>query len=468
MGVFGIAALPGSDINAAAETYSALFALQHRGQESCGIATSHNGIINFHKDMGLVPDVFDAKQLQALEGNLALGHVNYSAAGGNRRANAQPLVFSHVNGNIAVAHNGNLVNAVSLRRDIERRGGIFHSTSDAEVIAQLIVRERLSADSIEDAVKRTMQYLSGAYSVIMITRNKLIAFRDPNGFRPLCMGEINGSYVFASESCALDAIGAEFIRDVAPGEIIAVENGVVNSIQSGIAARKSACIFEYIYFARPDSVIDGVSVDDSRLEAGRCLARRNTAEADIVIGVPDSGLSAALGFAEESGIPYGIGFIKNRYIGRTFIQPTQGQRQRAVKIKLNAIASAVRGKRVIMVDDSIVRGTTSARIVSLLREAGATEVHMRVSSPPFLHPCFFGTDVPNREMLIAHQHNLEEIREIIGVDSLDYLHLEDLPQIVKGMNLDFCHACFTGDYAVEVPNNIQKEGLEEGVSTCEQ
>lgn len=468
MGVFGIAAAPKSGIDAAAETYSALYALQHRGQESCGIATSHNGIINFHKDMGLVPDVFTAKHLEALPGNLAVGHVNYSASDGNQRVNAQPLVLSHVNGNLAVAHNGALVNGVKLRREIERRGGIFHTTSDSEVIAHLIVRERLSADSIEDAVKRTMQYLSGAYSVVMLSRNKLIAFRDPNGFRPLCMGKIDESIVFASESCALDAIGAEFVRDIEPGEIVTVEDGVVKTMQSGINARKAACVFEYIYFSRPDSVLDGVSVDESRLEAGRCLARRNTVEADVVIGVPDSGLPAALGFAEESGIPYGVGFIKNRYIGRTFIQPSQGQRQRSVKIKLNAIASAVRGKRVIMVDDSIVRGTTCARIVSLLREAGATEVHMRVSSPPFLHPCFFGTDVPDREMLIAHKHDLEEIRQIIGVDSLDYLRLEDLPQTVKGMKLDFCHACFTGDYAVEVPKTVQKQGLEEGVSTCEQ
>ncbi|MBQ3055066.1 MAG: amidophosphoribosyltransferase [Oscillospiraceae bacterium] len=468
MGVFGIAVAPKSEINAAAETYSALFALQHRGQESCGIATSHKGIINFHKDMGLVPDVFTAKHLEALQGNLALGHVNYLTADGNQRVNAQPLVLSHINGNLAVAHNGALVNGLKLRNEMERRGGIFYTTSDAEIIAHLVVRERVWADSIEDAVKRTMQYLSGAYSVIMLSRNKLIAFRDPNGFRPLCMGKIDDSIVFASESCALDAIGAEFVRDIEPGEIVTVENGAVNSMKSGINARKSACVFEYIYFARPDSVIDGVSVDESRKEAGRCLARHNTVDADVVIGVPDSGLSAALGFAEESGIPYGVGFIKNRYIGRTFIQPSQGQRQRSVKIKLNAIAAAVRGKRVIMVDDSIVRGTTCARIVSLLREAGATEVHMRVSSPPFLHPCFFGTDVPDREVLIAHNHNLEEIREIIGADSLDYLHFEDLPQVVKGMNLDFCHACFTGDYSVEVPNKVEKQGLEEGVSTCEQ
>lgn len=468
MGVFGIAAAPNSGINAASETYSALFALQHRGQESCGIATSHKGIIRFHKDMGLVPEVFTAANLEALEGNLAIGHVNYTAAGENKRANVQPLVLSHINGNLAVAHNGGLVNGLKLRREIERHGGIFYTNSDAEIIAQLIVRERVFSDSIEDAVKHTMQYLSGAYSVVMLTRNKLIAFRDPNGFRPLCIGKIDDSIVFASESCALDAIGAEFVRDIEPGEIVSVENGELKTMHCGINGRKSACVFEYIYFARPDSVIDGVSVDESRLEAGRCLARRNTVEADVVIGVPDSGLPAAMGFAEESGIPYGVGFIKNRYIGRTFIQPSQGQRQRSVKIKLNAIASAVRGKRVIMVDDSIVRGTTCARIVSLLREAGATEVHMRVSSPPFLHPCFFGTDVPDREMLIAHNHDLEEIRQIIGADSLDYLRLEDIPKTVEGMKLDFCHACFTGDYAVNVPNKVEKQGLEEGVSTCEQ
>ena len=467
-GVFGIAAAPDDGINAAGETYSALFALQHRGQEACGIATSKNGIITFHKDCGLVPEVFNGENLSTLEGNLAIGHVRYSTTGNTQRVNSQPIVLSHINGNLAVAHNGNLVNAVQLRREIEKRGGIFHTTSDSEVVAHLIVRERLTADSIEHAVKNAMQYLSGAYSMVLLSKNKLIAVRDPNGFRPLCMGRIGKTIMFASETCALDAIGAEFVRDIEPGEIVVVEDGRVQSMKSGIPGRGALCIFEYIYFARPDSVVDGVSVDEARQAAGRCLARRNTAEADVVIGVPDSGLSAALGFAKESGIPYGVGLIKNRYIGRTFIQPSQGQRQRSVRIKLNALEASVSGKRVIMVDDSIVRGTTCARIVSLLREAGATEVHMRVSSPPFLHPCYFGTDVPDRKLLMAHERNLEEIREIIGVDSLDYLRIEDLPETVSGLKIGFCDGCFTGNYAVEVPDSIDKSVLEGVASTREQ
>ncbi len=466
-GVFGIAAAPGDEINAATETYNALFALQHRGQESCGIAVNDNGVINFHKDSGLLPDVFNADIMEKLPGNLAIGHVRYAANSNKQRVNSQPVVLSHVYGNLAIAHNGSLVNSAKLRRDIERTGGIFHTTSDAEVIAHLIIRERMNTDSIEHAIVNAMHLMSGAYSVVIMSQRKLIAMRDPNGFRPLCMGRLGDAVVFASESCAFDAIGAEFVRDIQPGEVVCVENGKVNSIKSGIKARESLCVFEYVYFARPDSVIDGVSVDESRMQAGRCLARHNKNEADIVIGVPDSGLSAALGFAEESGIPYGVGLIKNRYIGRTFIQSSQGQRKRAVRLKLNAMASAVKGKRVIMVDDSIVRGTTCARIVNLLREAGAIEVHMRISSPPFLHPCFFGTDIPDRSMLLAHERSIEEIRDIIGVDSLDYLRIEDLPETVKGLNIGFCHACFTGDYAVEVPDKLSENSLEGGNTTNE-
>lgn len=466
-GVFGIAAAPDENLNAAEETYSALYALQHRGQESCGIAVSNGEKIVFHKDSGLVPEVFNTDNMKDLRGNLAIGHVRYSTTGFAHRVNAQPIVLSHIYGNLAVAHNGNLVNAAQLRRDIENRGGIFHTSNDSEVVAYMIVRERMNADSLEDAIKNTMHYLKGAYSLVVMSQHKLIAVRDPNGFRPLCMGRIGKTIVFASESCAFDAIGAEFIRDVEPGELIVVEDGRVRSIPSGIKAREALCVFEYIYFARPDSVIDGVSVDQSRMAAGRCLARQNKNEADIVIGVPDSGLSAAMGFAQESGIPYGVGLIKNRYIGRTFIQPSQGQRQRSVRIKLNALAATVTGKRVIMVDDSIVRGTTCARIVNLLREAGATEVHMRVSSPPFLHPCFFGTDVPDRSMLMAHNRSVEEIREIIGVDSLDYLRVEDLPETVEGLKVGFCNACFTGDYAIEVPDSIEKSVLEGGAANNE-
>lgn len=466
-GVFGIAGADGEEINAASETYNALFALQHRGQESCGIAANENGVINFHKDSGLVPEVFTEEILQKLPGNMAIGHVRYATTGNKQRVNSLPIVLSHVYGNLAIAYNGSLVNASKLRRDIEKHGGIFHTTNDAEIIAHLIVRERMTTDDIEHAIINAMHLLSGAYSLVIMSQHKLIAVRDPNGFRPLCMGKIGDTIVFASESCAFDAVGAEFVRDIEPGELVCVENGKITSIKSGIEARESLCVFEYVYFARPDSVIDGVSVDESRQEAGRCLARRNKNEADVVIGVPDSGLSAAMGFAEESGIPYAVGLIKNRYIGRTFIQPSQGQRKRAVRLKLNAMASAVKGKRVIMVDDSIVRGTTCARLVNLLREAGAKEVHFRISSPPFLHPCFFGTDIPDRSMLMAHNRSIEEIREIVGVDSLDYLRIEDLPKTVKGLKIGFCHACFTGDYAVEVPNEISENSIEGGITTNE-
>ncbi|NLG53788.1 MAG: amidophosphoribosyltransferase [Clostridiales bacterium] len=458
-GVFGIAAAPDEGIDPAAETYIALFALQHRGQESCGIAVSSNDKIMFHKDTGLVPDVFNEKILSELKGEIAIGHVRYSTTGSMKRVNSQPIVMSHIYGDIAVAHNGNLVNSKELRYEFEKNGCIFHTTNDSEIIAYMIVRERLSTDSIEQAIKNAMKHLSGAYSLVIISGKKLIAVRDPNGFRPLCMGRTGKTVVFASESCAFDAIGAEFIRDIEPGEIVTVEDGRITSLDSGIRAREALCVFEFVYFARPDSIIDGVSVELARQAAGRCLARRNKVEADIVIGVPDSGISAAMGFAKESGIPYGVGLIKNRYIGRTFIQPSQGQRQRAVKIKLNALASAVRGKRVIMVDDSIVRGTTCARIVNLLREAGAVEVHMRVSSPPFMHPCYFGTDVPDRIMLMAHNRSFEEIREILGVDSLDYLTLEDLPETVEGLKCGFCNACFTGDYAVKVSDGLNKDIL---------
>ncbi|MEG2570512.1 MAG: amidophosphoribosyltransferase, partial [Clostridia bacterium] len=406
-------------------------------------------------------------KLRELVGKTAIGHVRYSTMGFAHRVNAQPIVLSHIYGNLAVAHNGNIVNAAELRRDIERGGGIFHTSNDSEIIAYMIVRERMNTDTIEDAIKSAMYALKGAYSLVVMSQRKLIAVRDPNGFRPLCMGRIGKTIVFASESCAFDAIDAEFIRDVLPGEIVVVEDGRVQSVKSGIKAREALCVFEYVYFARPDSTIDGVSVDVARLEAGRCLARHNETEADVVIGVPDSGLSAAMGFAQQSGIPYGVGLIKNRYIGRTFIQPSQGQRQRSVRIKLNALAATVAGKRVIMVDDSIVRGTTCARIVNLLRDAGATEVHMRVSSPPFLHPCFFGTDVPDREMLIAHNRTMEEVRSIIGADSLDYLRVSDIPETVCGLKVGYCDACFTGNYAIEVPDSIEKTILEGGAANNE-
>ena len=459
-GVFGIYVNEKDDISPAHETHTALYALQHRGQEACGIAVNNNGVIRCHKDLGLVNTVFNQEILDQMPGNMAIGHVRYSTTGDTSRENAQPISITHVKGNLAVAHNGNLVNAMELRRQIELTGGIFRSSNDTEVLTYIIVRERLQCGSIEEAVKRTMSVIQGAYSLVIMSPRKLIAARDPKGFRPLCIGKLQNSYVFASESCALDAMGAEFIRDVEPGELCVVENGELRSEHCGIHVPSSSCVFEYIYFARPDSVIDGASVELARQEAGRYLAMENPVEADVVIGVPDSGIPAAIGYAKYSGIPYGVGLIKNRYIGRTFIQPGQDKRERSVRIKLNALKEAISGKRVIMVDDSIVRGTTCAHLVKLIRDAGAKEVHMRISAPPFRHPCFFGTDIPDRELLIAHNRTVEEIREIIGVDSLGYLSLEATHKIAIGSKRTFCDACFSGHYSIPVPEKAEKNMFE--------
>ena len=451
-GVFGIAAGPDSQIQPAYFTYNGLFALQHRGQESCGIAVCENGEIKVKKDRGLLTDVFDEKALSQLTGHMAVGHVRYSTLADLSGVNTQPTVIRNLNGTLSVAFNGALVNSAQLKREAEYHGAIFHNTSDAEIIAYMIMRERLRASTLEDALLNAMEYLSGAYCAVIMSGRKLIAVRDPNGFRPLCMGRLDGATVFASESCALDAIGADFVRDIEPGEIISVCDGVATSKKSGIKVRRTLCVFEYIYFARPDSVIDGVSVSAARLEAGRCLARSDEVEADVVVGVPDSGLSAAMGYSQQSGIPFAVGLIKNRYIGRTLIQPSQGQREHSVRIKLNALKSTVNGKRVVLVDDSIVRGTTCTRIVSLLREAGATEVHMRVSAPPFLHPCYFGTDIPDENALIASGRTPEQVAKLIGADSLIYLRTEDLPGIVPGITTGLCDACYSGDYSVPIPN----------------
>lgn len=459
-GVFGIAAPDGKEISAAHEAYVALFALQHRGQEAAGIAVNKNGVIRCHKDVGLVSKVFSQDTLDAMPGQMAIGHVRYSTTGDTRRENAQPIAITHVKGNLAVAHNGNLVNAAALRREIEMNGGIFRSSSDTEVLVYTIVRERLRSGSIEEAVKRTMDVIEGAYCLVVMSPRKLIAARDPHGFRPLCIGKLDGCYLFASETCALDALGAEFVRDVEPGEVCVVENGVLRSLHCEKKCKTSACVFEYIYFARPDSVIDGASVELARQEAGKYLSIEHPVGADVVIGVPDSGIPAAIGYAKYSGIPYGVGLIKNRYIARTFIQPGQDKRERSVRLKLNALRTAVEGKRVIMVDDSIVRGTTVARLVKLLRDAGAAEVHMRISAPPFRHPCFFGTDIPERTQLLAHERTVEEMRAIIGVDSLGFLSIEAAHKIAVGCRLGFCDACFSGNYPVEVPEQAEKNVFE--------
>ena len=456
-GVFGIYDFSGE--NVASTIYYGLFALQHRGQESCGIAVSDTkgpkGKVLSHKGMGLVNEVFDSESMEKLAGDIGVGHVRYSTAGGSTRENAQPLVLNYIKGTLALAHNGNLINAPELRDELAHDGAIFQTTIDSEVIAYHIARERVHTPSVERAVAGAMKKLKGAYSLVVMSPRKLIGARDPFGFKPLCIGKRENAYILASESCALDTIGAEFIRDVEPGEIVTItpDHGIQSDRSmcfSGEEQHKTArCIFEYIYFGRPDSYMDGVSIYHSRIQAGRYLAMDSPVEADLVVGVPESGNAAALGYSLESGIPYGTAFVKNGYVGRTFIKPKQSSRESSVRVKLNVLREAVEGKRVIMIDDSIVRGTTSDRIVRMLREAGAKEVHMRVSSPPFLHPCYFGTDVPEREQLIAHNRSVEEICRIIGADSLGYLRLERLSEMVDG--LPICRGCFTGKYPLDPP-----------------
>ena len=461
-GVFGIYEKKTTDV--ASSVYFGLYALQHRGQESCGIAVCDDGVFSHQKADGLVSEVFSHEKLNKLgKGNMAVGHVRYSTTGGNNHNNIQPLVIRHIKGNMALVHNGNLINATEIRRKFELSGAIFHGTSDTESIAYSIVHERLSCDSTEKAVEQAMPYIKGAYSCILMTATKLIAFRDPNGFRPLCIGETSdGAYVVASETCALDSVGAKFLRDVRAGEIVVISENGINSITTHCHENNNICIFEYIYFARPDSIIEGKSVHKARITAGKILAEKSPVDADIVIGVPDSGLDSALGYSQQSGIPYGTGFIKNKYIGRSFIQPSQNQRESAVRIKLNAIRETVQGKRVVMIDDSIVRGTTCARIVHLLREAGAKEVHVRISSPPFLNTCHFGTDIDSKENLIACKYNnIKEICDFIGADSLAYLPIEELGTLIDSQN--FCHGCFTGKYPMDISGAGGKNKFDEKI-----
>lgn len=453
-GVFGAYDFDGADV--ASMIYYGLFALQHRGQESCGIAVSDTagpkGKVLSSKDMGLLNEAFTPEILEKLKGDIGVGHVRYSTAGSSTRENAQPLVLNYVKGTLGMAHNGNLINTPELRQELAYTGAIFQTTIDSEVIAYLIARERLNSKTVEEAVGRAMKKIKGAYSLIVMSPRKLLGARDPFGFRPLCIGKRENTYVLASETCALDTIGAQFIRDVEPGEIVTIspEKGIESDRSMCLPKEQQArCVFEYIYFARPDSYIDGMSVYNSRILAGKYLAIDSPVEADLVVGVPESGNCAALGYSLQSGIPYGQAFVKNSYVGRTFIKPKQKSRESSVQVKLNALREAVAGKRIIMIDDSIVRGTTSDRIVRMLREAGAKEVHMRVSSPPFLWPCYFGTDVPAREQLIAYNRTVEEICKIIGADSLGYLREERLEQIVEGRSI--CKGCFNGKYPLEPP-----------------
>ena len=453
-GVFGMYDFDGKDV--ASTIYYGLFALQHRGQESCGIAVSETngpkGKVTSHKGMGLVNEVFTQHNLEPMHGDIGVGHVRYSTAGASTRENAQPLVLNYVKGTLALAHNGNLINATELRKDLEYTGAIFQTTIDSEVIAYHIARERLNASTVEEAVCRACKKIKGAYSLVVMSPRKLIGARDPFGFKPLCIGKRDNAYILASETCALDTVGAEYVRDVLPGEVVTItpENGIQSDLSLALPKEQQArCIFEYIYFARPDSHIDNVSVYASRILAGRYLAIDSPVDADLVVGVPESGNAAALGYSLQSGIPYGTAFVKNGYVGRTFIKPKQSSRESSVRVKLNVLKEAVNGKRVIMIDDSIVRGTTSNPTIKLLRDAGATEVHVRIISPPFLWPCYFGTDIPEREQLIAYNHSIDEIREIIGADTLGYLGVDRLEELVGGLSI--CKGCFTGKYPMEPP-----------------
>lgn len=453
-GVFGIYDFDAH--NVASTIYYGLFALQHRGQESCGIAVSETsgpkGKVVSYKGMGLVNEVFTQDSLETMKGDIGVGHVRYSTAGASTRENAQPLVLNYVKGTLALAHNGNLINAAELRYDLEYTGAIFQTTIDSEVIAYHIARERLHSKTVEEAVNRACQKIKGAYSLVVMSPRKLIGARDPYGFKPLCIGKRENSYIITSETCALDTIGAEFVRDVLPGETVTItpDGGILSDLSRAVSREQEArCIFEYIYFARPDSQIDGVSVYAARIRAGRFLAMDSPVEADLIVGVPESGNAAALGYSQQSGVPYGTAFVKNGYVGRTFIKPKQSSRESSVKVKLNVLKEAVNGKRIIMIDDSIVRGTTSDRIVRMLREAGAKEVHVRISSPPFLWPCYFGTDVPEKDQLIANNRTVHEIQEMIGADSLGYLNIERLREMVDGLGI--CTGCFNGNYPMDPP-----------------
>jgi len=445
-GVFGVF-LRGDKTGVLTPTYHALYALQHRGQESCGMAVNIGGDLRCCKDVGLVNEVFTRDVMEKLsDGCAAIGQCRHASSDTNNRDNAQPLLINNHKGPFALCHNGSLINAQMLREQMMKGGAIFHTTGDIEVIAQIVAQERLCSGSIEQAVVRAMERIEGAYSLLVMSPQKMIAARDPRGFRPLCMGDWNGDIVFASESCALDAIGAAFVRDVEPGEVVVVTREGIESLRASSECDSALCAFEFIYFARPDSRIDGSSVHTARLRAGSFLALEHPVQADVVVGVPDSGIDAAIGYSRQSGIPYGIGFIKNRYIGRTFIQPEQQQRVHSVRIKLNVVEATVKGKRVVLIDDSIVRGNTGAHIVSLLREAGAAQVHIRLTAPPFMYPCYFGTDTDSAENLIAAHHSIEEIGRMMDSDSLGFLNIDYVDKLAEHCKRGFCKGCFTGTY----------------------
>ena len=447
-GVFGI--LDNSEQNVANTIYYGLCALQHRGQESAGIAVCNTsgplGNLTCHKDMGLVNEIFSPENLSELVGNIGIGHVRYSTTGESVAKNAQPIAINYFKGTLALVHNGNLTNVNDLKSTLQENGAIFHTTTDSEIITYQIALERTKTSSIEEAVYNTSQKLKGGFALIVMSPQKLVGVRDPYGLKPLCLGKREESYILASESCALNAIGAEFVRDILPGEIVTITKDGITSNTDMCTNTHAHCIVEYIYFARLDSCIDGISVYDARIRAGRALAASYPVEADLVAGVPDSGIAGAMGYALESNIPYGMAFHKNSYVGRTFIKPTQGERESAVQIKLNVIPSVVKGKRIVLIDDSIVRGTTISKLITMLKNAGAAEVHVRISSPPFLYPCLYGTDVPSNDLLIASQLTIDEIKDKIGADSLGYLQIEDFEKMVG--DLPLCKACFNNVYPV--------------------
>lgn len=451
-GVFGIA----PHAEAANLSYLGLYALQHRGQESAGLVACQNGRLSSFKRMGLVADVFNESILRELQGHAAIGHVRYSTAGESRLENAQPILITSHHGQIALAHNGNLVNAQQIRKELEAQGSIFSSTSDSEVILHLIARSRQA--TVEEAIQEALSQVSGAYSLLFLTRDKLIAVRDPHGFRPLAMGELGEAKLFASETCAFDLIDAQFLREVLPGEMVVVNDlGIVRTSQPFAEQPTRQCIFEHIYFARPDGTMFGESTHSFREQLGVRLAEESSVAADLVVPVPDSGVCASIGYSRQSGIPLSFGLIRNHYVGRTFIEPKQSIRHFGVKIKLNPVRSLIEGKRVVLIDDSLVRGTTSRKIVKMVRQAGALEVHMRISSPPTTHPCFYGIDTPTRNELIAHSHTTEEIRRYIEADSLSYISREGMfACLKKSRPEDYCHACFSGSYPVPFPNGGSK------------
>lgn len=457
-GVFGMYK-NNEDINIVRETYKALFALQHRGQESAGIAINNGGEMKVSKDIGMVSEVFNKEKLDALgDGEISVGHVCYAPMDMLERANAQPMVLSYIKGSLAIANNGAITNLSRLRKELEMGGAIFQSNSNAELFAYVIASQRLTTTSIEEAVLNAAKLVRGAYSLIVASPSKLIAVRDKNGFRPLCIGKLKDSWIFTSESCVLEALGGEFIRDVEPGEVVVADDKGLHSYKSRESKKTSLCIFEYVYLARPDSVVDGVSVHMARQRAGIYLAKENPVEADLVCGVPDSGISAALGYAAESKIPYGTALIKNKYIARAVTRGFNAERDQLLgKTKLSVLGATVKGKRLVIIDDSIVRGNTASHIVKLLREAGASEVHMRISSPPFKYPCYYGADINEDNGLIASDKSVEEIRKYIGADSLAYLSVDSLSNIAMEAKIGICNACYTGNYPADIPSKLHED-----------